>query len=60
MDRRGPEPGTQLYDYLASPWLPAVTLKQPWHVPQPSHGGVLGVPLLGRPSSFLTPRRSMS
>jgi hypothetical protein len=30
MDRRGPEPGTQLYDYLASPWLPAVTLKQPW------------------------------
>ncbi len=30
MDRRRPEPGAQLHDYIASPWLPEVTLKQPW------------------------------
>jgi len=29
MDRRRPEPGAQLHDYIASPLLPTVTLKQP-------------------------------
>jgi len=41
MDRRRPEPGAQLHDYIASSWLPAVTLKKSWVYGRPGDGSLL-------------------